>query len=305
MFLPWFLFGISLAVIIVLCVKIYLLKKSMSEICAGLQEYLSSDTNVLISISSGDRNVMYLAAELNKQLRQLREQRRRYLNGDRELKETITNISHDLRTPLTTIFGYLDLLEQEETSEDVTRYLALIENRVQALKQLIEELFRYSIVISTSENMNYEEVNVNSVLEESIAAVYATFIERGITPTICMPEKKIILNLNKNALYRVFSNLLNNALKYSDGDLDIILSENGEIQFINTAAALNEVQVGKLFNRFFSVETARKSTGLGLAISKTLVEQMNGTITAQYNNQKLCIRISFKSDNSNLSRCKL
>ena len=92
---------------------------------------------------------------------------------------------------------------------------------------------------------------------------------------------------------RVFSNLLNNAIKYSDGDLDITLSEEGEITFSNTASRLNKIQVGKLFDRFYTVEAARKSTGLGLAISRTLTEQMNGTISAKYENSRLCICIYF------------
>lgn len=95
---------------------------------------------------------------------------------------------------------------------------------------------------------------------------------------------------------RVFSNLLNNAIKYSDGDLDIALYETGEIIFTNTASGLNEVQVGKLFDRFYTVEAARKSTGLGLAIARTLIEQMNGTISAVYENNRLSIRIFFPDD---------
>ena len=117
--------------------------------------------------------------------------------------------------------------------------------------------------------------------------------ERGITPTIQMPEKRIVRQLNRAALSRVFSNILSNVLKYSDGDLDISLCETGEVTFTNAASKLDKVQVGKLFDRFFSVEAAGNSTGLGLAISKTLVEQMNGDITAQYENSQLSICIAF------------
>lgn len=293
MFLPWVLCGILLIIILALCAKLWLLQKSMDEICIELMEHLSQDTNTLLLISSRDRHVRRLAAELNGQLRLLRKQRLQYLNGDRELKEAVTNISHDLRTPLTAICGYLDLLEREEKSEAATRYLSLIENRVQALKQLTEELFRYSVILSTANDMNLEAVNINGVLEESVAAFYAALTERGITPTIQMPEKRIVRQLNRAALSRVFSNILSNVLKYSDGDLDISLRETGEITFTNAASKLDEVQVEKLFDRFFSVEAARNSTGLGLAISKTLVEQMNGAITAQYENSQLSICIAF------------
>lgn len=293
MFLPWVLCGILLIIILALCAKLWLLQKSMDEICIELMEHLSQDTNTLLLISSRDRHVRRLAAELNGQLRLLRKQRLQYLNGDRELKEAVTNISHDLRTPLTAICGYLDLLEREEKSEAATRYLSLIENRVQALKQLTEELFRYSVILSTANDMNLEAVNINGVLEESVAAFYAALTERGITPTIQMPEKRIVRQLNRAALSRVFSNILSNVLKYSDGDLDISLRETGEITFTNAASKLDEVQVEKLFDRFFSVEAARNSTGLGLAISKTLMEQMNGAITAQYENSQLSICIAF------------
>ena len=128
---------------------------------------------------------------------------------------------------------------------------------------------------------------------DGIAAFYVALNERKIIPSIKMPESKVICYLDGSALARVFSNLLNNAIKYSDGDLDIILSETGEIIFSNTASGLNEVQVGKLFDRFYTVEAARKSTGLGLAIAKTLVEQMNGTISAKYENNRLSICILF------------
>ncbi|MCM1145682.1 MAG: HAMP domain-containing histidine kinase [Blautia sp.] len=293
MLLPWILCGILSAIIAALCLKLYLVKKSIKEICTEFMEHLETDTNTLISISSNDRHVRYLAASLNSQLRLLRSQRQRYLNGDRELKNAVTNISHDLRTPLTAICGYLDLLENEDMSEDAARYLGFIENRIHAMKQLTEELFRYSVVISNIETMSFEKVNINSVLEESIATFYAVFMERGITPTICLPEKKIVRTLNKAALSRIFGNLLSNALKYSDGDLDITLRENGEILFTNTAAGLNEVQVGRLFDRFFSVEAAGNSTGLGLAIAKALTEQMHGTIGARYEEGRLEVSVRF------------
>jgi signal transduction histidine kinase len=222
----------------------------------------------------------------------LREERHRFVQGDMELKNAVTNISHDLRTPLTAICGYLELLEQEEKSETVERYIDIIANRTEALKQLTEELFRYSVIVTTEEHEK-EQVVLNTVLEESIAAFYAALNEKEITPNIHIPEIKISRYLDRSALSRVFSNLLNNAMKYSDGDLDITLSETGEITFSNMASSLNEVQVGKLFDRFYTVEAARKSTGLGLAIARTLVEQMNGTIYATYENDMLSIHILF------------
>ena len=293
MLLPWVLCTILSFIVLILCVKIHTLKVGMAEIRVQLADWLKTDTNTLISISSSDRQIRLLTSDLNRQLRQLRRQRRQYLDGDRELKDAVMNISHDLRTPLTAICGYLDLLRDEEKSEKVTHYVMAIQNRAEVLKQLTEELFRYSIIMSAQEPMAPEPLCVNDILEQSIVSFYATLTKRGITPQIDITEKRIMRTLNKTALLRVLNNILNNAVKYSDGDLNVLLSETGEIIFSNTAKNLNDVQVGKLFNRFFSVETARNSTGLGLAIAKTLVEQMQGTITAQYHDNVLSICLDF------------
>ena len=285
--------GILLLIIFVLLAKVYFLRKSAQEISEAFRDRLTADTNTLIDISTRDPYMRQLAADINMQLRLLRKQRHKYLTGDRELKEAVTNISHDLRTPLTAICGYLDLLEREEKSENTARYLSLIENRVDAMKQLTEELFRYSVILSTEE-MAMETVHINGVLEESIASFYGALTSRGIQPDIRITENRIERQLNREALGRVFSNILNNALKYSDGDLEVFLHDDGEIIFSNTASRLNEVQVGKLFDRFFTVEAARNSNGLGLAISKTLVEQMGGSISAELTNNKLIIYIRFQ-----------
>ena len=278
MFWLWVAIGGLLLMVIALAIKIYLLKKSANEIEEAFAERLITDTNTLIDISSHDKNMKSLASAVNTQLKILREQQHRFLLGDTELKNAVTNISHDLRTPLTAICGYLDLLEQEEKSEQVERYIEIIENRVEMLKQLTEELFRYSVIVTANENLKIEPIELNCVLEESIAAFYQTLNENYINPKIYIPEKKVICNADRSALSRIFSNLLNNAVKYSDGDLTVILAENGEM----------------LFDRFYTVETARKSTGLGLSIARTLVEQMDGAITAEYVDCEFSVHVKLK-----------
>ncbi len=289
----WVSIGILIAIIIVLLVKIHILQKSVKEIEIAFADRLVTDTNILIDISSSDKNVRRLANTINGQLRKLRTERRRFQQGDLELKHAVTNISHDLRTPLTALSGYLELLEQEEKSESVNRYIEIMKDRVDILTQLSEELFRYSVIISTKDNITKEQVIINTVLEESIAAFYTVLTERNIVPDIQISEIKVVRMLDRSALSRVFSNLISNVIKYSDGDLKIVLSENGEIAFSNMASGLDEIQVGRLFDRFYTVEAARKSTGLGLTISKTLVEQMKGTISAIYENNRLSIHIFF------------
>lgn len=292
----WDIIGILLFLIAVLLAKIYMLQKDAREIGEAFADRLMTNTNTLIDISGNDRYMRSLANAINTQLRKLRKERNRFWQGDMELKHTVTNISHDLRTPLTAICGYLDLLEQEEKSETVERYIEVIRNRTELLEQLTEELFRYSVIMTTEGNGEREPVVINRILEESIAAFYTAFHERNIVPRIQMPDSKVVRNLEPFILSRVFSNLLSNAIKYSDGDLDITLSETGEIIFTNTAAGLNEVQVGKLFDRFYTVESARKSTGLGLAIARTLIEQINGTISARYVDNRLSICVLVPDD---------
>lgn len=290
--LPWLICAVLAVAVAVLAIKIRIMQNSMDEICACLAEHLSSDTNRLISVSSGDKYVRRLAGEISRQLAELRRQRLKYIGGDRELKEAVTNISHDLRTPLTAICGYIDLLEAEEMTENTKRYLAQIKERTEALKALTEELFRYSVVSSVSE-MNYETVNVGKALEEALLSFYGAFGQKNITPQISLPEDAVVRTLDAAALSRVFENIIGNALKYSDGDFYVMMEKTGVITFSNTSSALSSVDVGKLFDRFFTVDSARKTTGLGLSIAKLLTERMGGAISAEYKESKISIVISF------------
>ena len=288
----WFVCGILTAAVIALSWKLCAMRRSADALREQISRWLADDTNAKLRIPGRDRTMRKLAAELNSRLLELRKARLQYRSGNQELHEAITNISHDLRTPLTAICGYLELLEQEETSDAVKQYLAVISERVEALTQLTEELFRYSVILSTRE-FREDPVDLKAALEESLAAFYTALTERGITPNVRLPEEKVVRLLDRAALLRVFSNLLQNAVKYSDGDLNIILTAAGEIEFSNSAAALNKVEVGRLFDRFYTVEAARNSTGLGLAIARTLIEQMHGTISASYEDSKLFIHILF------------
>lgn len=294
----WGLTGILASAVIGLFVKILILQKAAEEIADAFADRLQTDTNTLIDISSRDKHMRHLADTVNIQLRKLRAEYHRFRQGDTELKNAVTNISHDLRTPLTAICGYLDLLEKEEKTETVKRYIDIIRNRSEMLTLLTEELFRYSVILSKESDMAREPVILNKVLEESLAASYAALNERNIVPRIQMPEEKVVRMLDSAALSRVFSNLLNNAIKYSEGDLEITLRETGEIIFTNAARGLNEVEVGKLFDRFFTVESARKSTGVGLTIARHLIEQMGGNISAEYDNGRLSIWIFFQGRNN-------
>ncbi len=285
------IYALLCAVIAALIIKIIVMKKAARDINEQFAQKLSDETNTLIALDTVDKDMKKLASGINDSLKKLREEHNRYVCGDAELKAAITNISHDLRTPLTAICGYLEVMKKSRLDEQTAKYLEIINGRAELMKQLTEELFRYSVILSSDGSEETEELAVNGVLEDCIMGYYAAFTERGITPEIKLTEEKVVRQVNKNNLARTFNNLMNNALKYSDGDMYISLSSDGEIIFSNTAAGLTKLQVERLFDRFYTVREARNSTGLGLSIARTFVEQMNGSISAELSGSRLIIRI--------------
>ena len=294
----WCLVLICSLALAALCLLAYLLvlRHSLREAAEELDEKLRTDTNTLISISSGDRAMQSLVTHINRQLQALRRERLRLHSGNAELTAAVTNVSHDLRTPLTARCGYLDLLEQEPQTEAAARYLAVIRERTDAMRALTEELFRYSVLTATADELHTEPVCLNDVLEQSLAGFYGALSARGITPSVQLPEEKVIRPLDAAALRRVFDNILSNAAKYSDGDLTVTLSPDGKVTFSNRASALSRVEAARLFDRFYTVDSARGSTGLGLSIAKLLTEKLHGTISADYENETLRICIAFPTE---------
>ena len=289
--LQWIIVFLAAAVLIAM-IQNWLLKKDLRDLTEQIKEKLSVDTNISLHVSGRNRQLRTIASELNAQLALLRKQQLQYEHGNTELKEAVTNISHDLRTPLTAICGYLDLMEKQDLPEDTERYAAQIRNRSEAMKELTEELFRYSI-ISSMPALSYESLSLNRVLEETLLSFEGELKLKGITPDITIPSDAVQRTLDSSAVTRIFSNILNNAIKYSDGDLFVRLQQDGTITFSNSAKELSTVEVSKLFDRFYTVDSARKSTGLGLSIAKLLTERMDGTITASYEDSMLTITISF------------
>lgn len=288
----WVIISILTIIVLALSVRIFLIKKAAREIRTSFAEKLITDTNTPITLSSRDKDMCALGNDINLSLSRLRSEQHRYEYGNSELQRAITNISHDLRTPLTAIYGYLELLEKEPLTLAAMQYIRILHERTEALTSLTEELFQYSVVVSGEQELSLTLTSVNSVLEESIAAFYTTLQEKGITPTIFLPETPVLRILDHTALSRVFANLLSNAIKYSAGDLEISLSESGELLFANSSKDLNSIQIEKLFDRFYTVETVQNSTGLGLSIARALIEKMHGTISASHEKGRLMIYIN-------------
>jgi len=290
----WFyLFLITLCILVFLNTKLLIMKNEIKNIGTSLSEILKSDTNNLITINTNNKELRKLAITLNKSLKELRTLELEYKNGNMELKSSITNISHDLRTPLTAIRGYLDLIENNNLSKKQQNYLKIIDNKVKDLTYLTEQLFDFSKSIDIQEEASKEQVCINDILEESIASFYSLFKKSNITPKIEICNEKVIRVLNENTLKRIFENILSNAMKYSEDNLNIKMLQNGVIEFSNKTNMLDAISVKQLFNRYYTVRNVKKASGVGLSIAKQLVEISGGKIEAEYKDSYLIIKIQF------------
>lgn len=273
-------------------IKVALLRHGIKGLRRDLVERRGQETNTLLSLPCRDKELRRLASSLNEELRLLRKERLRCQQGDKELKEAVVNVSHDLRTPLTALSGYVELLKGEHLSPAGQRYLAQIEDRAQAMKAMTEELFRYSLA-SEEESLTLEPVDLRAAVEEALLSFYAALEQRGIAPQITLPEDPVVRQLDRAALSRVLGNILTNALKYSAGDLAVTLTPEGRLVFSNLAPDLDPVSAGQLFDRFYTVESSRQSTGLGLSIARLLTERMGGAITASWEEGRLRVEAVF------------
>lgn len=290
----WFyLFLMLLCSTIILIIKIIVMKNEINNIGKSLSSILKSDTNNLITISSNDVELKKLADVLNKSLKGLRELELEYKNGNQEFKSSITNISHDLRTPLTAIRGYLDLMDNDNLNKKQIHYLKIIDNKVKDLTELTEQLFDFSKSIDIQKEIKKENICINDILENSIVSFYSLFKEHQIIPKIEICDEKVIRLLNENMLKRIFENIISNAIKYGKNDFSVKLYSNGTIEFSNKTDELDLTSLEKMFNRYYTIRSAKKSNGIGLSIAKQLVELSGGKIKAKYKNNNLIIEIIF------------
>lgn len=288
--------SLLILVIILLILRLVSIRRSADELREAFADRLKSDTNVGILISTSDKKMRCLAADMDRQLKLLRKAQLDYMQGNRELKSAVTNISHDLRTPLTALLGYMALFKQEPLSDAACHYLNIMENRIQTLKALTETLFDYSVFLTSQPCQNRERLSLNALLEETAAAYYGVLKNAGIEPQISMPKADVWRSADRQALTRILSNLMDNAIKYGGRDLSVTLTAEGSIRFRNRADKLDDLTVGRLFDRFFTVASGERSTGLGLSIVKTLTEESGGSIKADFADGFLSITLCFPPD---------
>ena len=288
----WLAASVLAVIVATLGVKIWLLHRGVKALRLDLAQKLDRDTNTLLSLPCRDRELRRLAAALNQELRLLREERLRYQQGDRDVKEAVVNVSHDLRTPLTALTGYVELLKGEALPPDASRYLRQIEGRTKAMKAMTEELFRYSLAADETV-LTLEPVDLRAAVEESLLSFYGAFQQKGAVPQIFLPESPVVRQVDRGALSRVLGNILANALKYSGGDLAVTVTQRGQMIFSNLAPGLDPISAGRLFDRFYTVESSRQSTAQGPSIAKELAQRMDGSIGSNFQNGTLTVWVEF------------
>lgn len=288
--MAWIISAFLATALGVLIFKLAVIRKDMKNLTRLVDESISLGISEEIVLKASDGRLKELVALLNCELSRMRELKTDYIAGDRELKEAVTNIAHDLRTPLTAIYGYIDLMSKTDDPAEMKKYVAAIENRVKAITHLTEELFEYT-VISASTERSAVTVDVRRILEDALIASYPIFTQKGISPDIKMPEEAVLCEVDPVSLSRVFGNIISNAAKYGERNFTVVMTEKGRVVFSNQASGLTEKDVSRLFDRFFTADPSRRSTGLGLSIAKTLIEQMGGTAKAEYSDGTLSISL--------------
>ena len=271
-------------------------KRINKEITNNLDEYVN------IKTKSVDKDVENLVQSINLIFDSKQKVVSEKKKSEDELRASITNMSHDLRTPLTSIMGYLQMIKSEKSSEtDKKEYMDIVEKRTKSLQQLISSLYDLSRIEGNEYKFNYKKVNLSNILCENIALFYNDFINNNIEPVIEIEEgiKEIISD--ESAITRIFSNLIGNMIKHGENFVKITLKQENDMiitEFINKATGLTEENVDKLFDRFYTVDNSRsnKNTGWGLYITRILVEKLGHNIKANLKGDNLVISIAWKKN---------
>lgn len=272
----------------------FILKKEVNRITKEIKAIKTNSSNALLHTHSSSFLFLEEIKEINTLLEENRLNRICYEKKKESLQNMVTNISHDLRTPLTSALGYLDMIIHSDLKEnEKEKALQIVFERLKRLEELIEEFFELSKMNSHYE---LENVNIISVLEECIAHYYEDYKRKNREVIFKNKQPKIILSSNKMMLSRIFDNLISNALKHSDDNLEIEVIQNKKIIITFINAFHNEkLEIDKIFDRFYTIDISRTNgnTGLGLAIVKEFIEALGGKIIASKIEDKLKIKIEF------------
>ena len=289
---------ILIIIILFLVCYLFFMKMELRRIKKELDLVLSRKTNGLIHTEFTSKEIHDLVECINTHLTEIKSKESKLERKNANFVKMIRNISHDLRTPLTSSLGYVSLmLESDVTEQEKIKNLKIVEERLKRLSELIDSFFEFSKILSNNQIIELDEINLVAVVEKAISNHYEDFSKDNRMIDFKTNKRKIKIKSNEVMLIRVFDNLIRNAYKHSNGNLDIEINQNNDkvkIKFINDLL-YNDLDVDRIFDEFYTVDISRTkgNTGLGLAIAKEFVEQLKGKIKADKKNNKLIITIIF------------
>lgn len=275
------------------------IKKELKNILNQLKNYNIRKTEKKIDITLLDKDIEKMTIEINNLIDLHALSNIEKKSAERELKQAIANISHDLRTPLTSILGYIQLIEKPEvTDEERKEYLAIAKDRAKRLQILLNDFFELSVIESVDHSLKLGKLGLNSIVEEIVINLYDKFNEQQIVPSIKIPQEQMNIIGDESAVKRVIENLVINAIRYSDGNVSITLERNNtkiNLTISNDVKNITEKDVELFFNRFYTADQTRsgKGTGLGLPIAKALMDKMNGKLSAELKDSWLHVKCSW------------
>ena len=286
---------LSISVLILFLYIIFILKQ-LKSINKQLDKRLIENTRQPLNIELFNKTITNLSKNINRCLKLEEKRRLESINDQKQFKELISNISHDLRTPLTSIKGYQQLLEKTPLDKHQVQLLKTAQKSTDELGLLIENFFEYSYLVTAKTEPNFKKININNLIVECVLSYIAIFEEKNLNVNIKDTPPVFVLG-DKNMLIRIVENLLNNCAKHSLGDIDIKIEflQNAKITFTNPINQDTNINVDKLFHRFYTSDSTRnKSTGLGLSIVEFLVKQMDGNVGAYLNKTDHTLSIFFE-----------
>ncbi len=277
---------------------IILYRRQVKKTCRQLAFIRENDTNMKLCSEGGFPELEMLQGEINGILEQTRRLNRETMQKEELFKETITNISHDIRTPLTSLDGYFQLLRQETDEAVCARYSAIIQERIASLNAMLEELFTYTKLQNKKYELAMEEVDFGKCVYDTLFSFYEEFKERNLEPELSLLEGSYIVQGNREAIRRVLQNIVKNALEHGKAFFAMrMYEEQGWIAFTcdNDVEDADQIDMSQVFTRFYKADSARtcSSTGLGLSIARELTEKMGGILEAELSASVFKIKVRF------------
>lgn len=282
----------------ILC-YVFLEKAEIKRLKKELDFIMSNDTNRILHTEFNSKELKEFVSAVNMYLSEIQKRKTEIEHKNNNLMVMMRNISHDLRTPLTSAAGYTDLILNSDLTEDEKICeMKIVEARLKRLTELVDSFFEFSKILTTNKEIELETVNLIGILEECIGNFYEDYKKENREVDFITSNNKISISTNRTMLSRIFENLISNALKYGSGNLTIeIISENADVIRISFTNRIidKDLDTGRIFDDFYTTDISRTkgSTGLGLAIAKEFTEQLNGNIEAHIEDDKLVIDTTF------------